>query len=74
MLICHCHGVTHREIQEAVADGAQTLEEVGDRCGAGRGCGGCLEAVCEIMADALVDADSLTEPRPPVVPLPASAA
>ena len=50
MLVCHCHALTDRDIRRAVRSGAHTLDEVGMHCGAGTGCGGCREAVQDIVA------------------------
>jgi bacterioferritin-associated ferredoxin len=50
VIVCHCRAATDREIRRAVREGAATLREVGSRCGAASGCGGCAEAVIEIIA------------------------
>ena len=51
MLVCHCHALTDRDIRRAVrTTGACSVAEVGDHCGAATGCGGCFEAVAEIVA------------------------
>jgi bacterioferritin-associated ferredoxin len=49
MLVCHCNGVTDRAIRSAVRDGAFSAEEVGQACGAGTCCGGCSDAVAELI-------------------------
>jgi bacterioferritin-associated ferredoxin len=49
MYVCICHGVTERELREAIADGARTEEAVGVRCGAGTSCGTCLERICDLL-------------------------
>jgi bacterioferritin-associated ferredoxin len=41
MIVCHCKGITDRDIRKAVATGALTSAEIGHRCGAGTDCGGC---------------------------------
>jgi len=41
MFVCICAAVPDTEIRSCVADGASTVEEVGDACGAGTGCGSC---------------------------------
>jgi bacterioferritin-associated ferredoxin len=41
VLVCRCLGVGDRQVELAVRRGAVTPEEVGDLCGAGRGCGSC---------------------------------
>ncbi len=50
MIVCHCHGVTDREIRDSVRCGARSCDDVADSCGAGSGCGGCQELVAEIVA------------------------
>jgi len=53
MIVCHCHGVTDREIRTCVQNGAKTPDDVADHCGASTGCGGCSALVAEIVADAV---------------------
>ena len=50
MIVCHCHGVTDREIRASVQHGASTCADVADACGASAGCGGCHALVAEIVA------------------------
>lgn len=50
MIVCHCRCATDREIRRAVREGATSLHEVGSRCGAASGCGGCADAVVEIIS------------------------
>lgn len=49
MIVCHCHGVTDREIRAIVHNGARTCADVADACSAGAGCGGCESLVAEIV-------------------------
>ena len=49
MLICHCKGASERQIRRAVRAGAVTAPQVAEHCGAGGGCGGCIQAVEEIV-------------------------
>jgi bacterioferritin-associated ferredoxin len=49
MIVCLCEGVSSREIELAVKDGAQRLEEVAESCHAGIGCGACHEQILEIV-------------------------
>lgn len=51
MLVCHCHGVSDRSIRAAVRAGATCRGSIGDACGAGTGCGGCLPYVDEILVE-----------------------
>jgi bacterioferritin-associated ferredoxin len=46
---CICHAVSETEVARHIADGANTEEAVGDRCGAGTGCGTCVERICEMI-------------------------
>ena len=66
MIVCHCHAVSHRRVLEVVREGACTAAEVGRACGAGTRCGGCLETVCELIAEARADkkADAMPQAMP----------
>ena len=49
-LVCSCFGVSEETIEEAAAAGtATTIEEVGELCGAGTGCGSCRMIIGEIL-------------------------
>ena len=50
MIVCLCRGVSDRSVRLAVVQGARSLDEVTAVCGAGAGCGGCHEAIDEIVA------------------------
>jgi bacterioferritin-associated ferredoxin len=68
MIVCHCHGVTDREIRASVQGGARTCEDVADSCGASAGCGGCASLVAEIIHGerrrlAVVCCDNAPSPR-----------
>ena len=43
MFACICAAVTETEVRQCVAGGARTVEEIGDDCGAGTGCGSCVQ-------------------------------
>ncbi len=47
MFVCICHAVTDLQVETAIAAGARTEEAVGEMTGAGTGCGGCLDSVCD---------------------------
>ena len=49
MIVCHCNGVSDRAIRRSVRSGAVTSDLVANACGAGARCGGCREAVEEIL-------------------------
>jgi bacterioferritin-associated ferredoxin len=47
--ICLCRVVTRSTIEAAIAAGARTVEEVGQRCGAGTECGKCQRNIMRIL-------------------------
>jgi bacterioferritin-associated ferredoxin len=49
MYACICQRVRESDVRLAILAGAQTEESVGDACGAGTGCGSCLERICELI-------------------------
>ena len=53
MWICHCKGVTDRQIRSAINAGARSVVEISARCRAGTGCGGCVREVCRLLDDHL---------------------
>jgi bacterioferritin-associated ferredoxin len=44
-----CHPVTVAEVEDAVLDGAHSVEDIGDVTGAGTGCGCCHNRLLKIM-------------------------
>ncbi|HVW44817.1 MAG TPA: (2Fe-2S)-binding protein [Amycolatopsis sp.] len=53
MYACICAAVTVAEVHRCIDGGACTVEEIGDQCEAGTGCGGCHERL-ETMIGAQV--------------------
>ena len=49
MLVCHCKGVTERDVRAAIQSGACTHREIARRCGAGSMCGGCRPVIDELL-------------------------
>lgn len=50
MIVCHCHGVTDKVIVDEIVAGADTVDQVGARCHAGTGCGGCVPRIEALLA------------------------
>ena len=50
---CHCKNVTYGMIEDAVRNGANTLQQVMDVTGAGKGCGKCREFLEYLIRDIL---------------------
>lgn len=51
MYVCICARVRERELRDAVRAGARCEKSVGAACGAGTGCGTCLERVHDIVEE-----------------------
>ncbi len=49
MYVCICYGVTDNEVNAEIALGARTVDELGDRCDAGTGCGSCHAAIGALL-------------------------
>ena len=49
MFVCICARVRDCEVRTAIQHGARTEEAVGDACGAGTGCGNCLDRICDLI-------------------------
>jgi bacterioferritin-associated ferredoxin len=45
VILCICQAVTDSQVDSAIREGARTLAEVGQACGAGMGCGCCRGAI-----------------------------
>jgi bacterioferritin-associated ferredoxin len=43
--VCLCYGISNHEVQNIIQEGALTVEDVQQQCGAGLGCGCCLEEI-----------------------------
>ena len=49
MFVCICARVRDCEIRAAIQGGAHNEDAVGDACGAGTGCGTCLNRIEELI-------------------------
>lgn len=52
MYVCICNGVTDAHIEEAAAQGVDTVAELTMRTGCGSNCGSCLEMAADLLARA----------------------
>lgn len=55
MIVCVCQRVSHRDIARAVAEGAQSFDEVQLATGAATCCGCCETCTRETLEEALAD-------------------
>jgi bacterioferritin-associated ferredoxin len=49
---CICAAVTTTKVRECVRNGALTVDDIGDHCGAGTGCGTCVERLAGLLEGA----------------------
>jgi len=49
MYVCLCARVRDSELRYAIRRGARSEETVGEACGAGTGCGTCLDRICDVI-------------------------
>lgn len=49
MLVCHCRGISDRQIRRLVREGATSTREVAMATGAGLRCGGCRSNVKQVV-------------------------
>jgi bacterioferritin-associated ferredoxin len=49
MLVCHCKGLSEREVRSAIEAGACTRRALARQCGAGSVCGGCRPVIEELL-------------------------
>jgi bacterioferritin-associated ferredoxin len=61
MYVCICHRVRECEVRSVIDGGARTEDAVGDACGAGTGCGTCLDRICD-----LIDEETPVDTRMPI--------
>ena len=60
MIVCHCFGVSDRRIHAEAGLGANDLDDITARCGAGGDCGGCADLIEDILEIRLLG-DSATQ-------------
>lgn len=56
MFVCICNAVTDRQVEHAVAEGADALDTLAARTGAGACCGSCRPLLLEIIQEQLTPA------------------
>lgn len=58
MIVCLCHVVSDRTIRARIAEGAQSVDDIGETCLAGTGCGGCRDQLEELLKEGCSGANS----------------
>ncbi len=68
MIVCHCTGITDRDIRSLIRQGqAKTVSAIGSDCSAGLGCGGCRLAIQRIVQIVRQEERSRTEAALPAL-------
>ena len=49
MIVCLCFGKRESDIHREIAAGARSVDEIGERCAAGTGCGTCRQMIDEMI-------------------------
>ena len=64
MIVCHCLGITDREIRRIAQETGKSPRAISQRCGAGSECHSCIPTIQSVLRDA----DARREPRAPRPP------
>lgn len=51
MILCVCRGLSDAEIRETIAEGARSVDDLAEACGAGADCRVCCEDLERLIAD-----------------------
>jgi len=51
MIVCCCKAVCSQKIAELIASGIDTVEAIGEVCGAGTDCGSCRDQIEEMIEE-----------------------
>lgn len=62
MLVCLCHPASERDVDACIAQGARSVDAIGAACGAGTGCGSCLDELRQRLALAGCDGEAADAP------------
>ena len=51
MFVCICRAVSSTTVRDAIADGARTVKQVSEACGASKDCGRCVVHVRALLEE-----------------------
>jgi bacterioferritin-associated ferredoxin len=57
VIVCSCNAVTDRAVRAAIVTGDETPEQIAQRSGAGADCGGCRNAIADLLDEAATPVD-----------------
>ncbi|RCW45045.1 bacterioferritin-associated ferredoxin [Halopolyspora algeriensis] len=52
MYACICAAITTTQVRASILAGALTVDEIGEHCGAGTGCGSCVKRLGRMLEEA----------------------
>jgi bacterioferritin-associated ferredoxin len=55
LYVCICARVRECEVRTAIQLGARCEDTIGEACGAGTGCGSCLDRICDMIEEVSPD-------------------
>jgi len=58
---CICAAVTTSQVEATILAGARTVSDIGERCYAGTGCGGCVNRLQELIEETEPSSDRVKE-------------
>jgi bacterioferritin-associated ferredoxin len=61
VIVCHCHVVNDRTVDDAVAAGARTVSAICRTTGAGRSCGSCVFSLKRLLSEHVVESTDVLE-------------
>ncbi|MET0910564.1 MAG: (2Fe-2S)-binding protein [Ilumatobacteraceae bacterium] len=56
MVVCSCHGVSERRIRREIDHGANSIDDIADRCQAGSCCLSCHSTIDDLLAERCAEA------------------
>ena len=51
MIVCHCRAVNERAVERVIEHGAETVERIGESCGAGTVCHACHPELERLLSE-----------------------
>ncbi|MCW4352740.1 (2Fe-2S)-binding protein [Hoyosella sp. YIM 151337] len=59
MYACICAAVPKTQVEAMILAGVRTTDEIGERCGAGTGCGTCVHRLSKMLKQHHAQADAV---------------
>jgi bacterioferritin-associated ferredoxin len=66
VIVCLCNGVSERDIEACVAEGASSLKNLREQLGVGRDCGKCASCARQVLRQAKLEQNQASPGLQPV--------